>query len=128
MTPDSSREADITKALKRCSEECVAAALRFQSSRDPADLMLIIHGVLERDLPETRKAGLATATDSTRLIEDLGMDSFGMMEVVMTAEEVLGISVANQELREVTTLGTLKAFLLAKVQGTAPVATSAVPS
>ena len=116
MTSTDPREQDIIRSLKRCSEECIAAALRFQSSRDAGDLDVIIRGVLERDLPDTHTAALATATDTTRLIEDLGMDSFGMMEVVMTAEEVFAISVANQELREVTTLGTLKSFLLAKVK------------
>lgn len=116
MTSTDSREQDIIRALKRCSDESVAAALRFQASHDAADLSLIIKGVLERDLPDTHTAAMATATDSTRLIEDLGMDSFGMMEVVMTAEEVFGISVANQELRDVTTLGSLKSFLLSKVK------------
>lgn len=115
MTTTDTREQDIIRSLKRCSEETVAAALRFQSSRDAGDLAVIIRGVLERDLPETHTAALDTATDTTRLIEDLGMDSFGMMEVVMTAEEVFGITVANQELRDVTTLGSLKSFLLAKV-------------
>jgi len=117
MTSPDTREQDIIRSLKRCSEETVAAALRFQTSRDAGDLAVIIRGVLERDLPETHTAEMATATDTTRLIEDLGMDSFGMMEVVMTAEEVFGITVANQELREVTTLGTLKSFLLSKVKG-----------
>ncbi len=117
MTSTDPREQDIIRALKRCNEASIAAALRFQSSHDAADLSLIIQGVLERDLPDTHTGALATATDSTRLVEDLGMDSFGMMEVVMTAEEVFGISVANQELREVTTLGTLKTFIMAKVKG-----------
>ena len=117
MTSTDPREQDIIRALKRCNEACIAAAVRFQTSRDAGDLALIIEGVLERDLPDTHTSALATATDATRLVEDLGMDSFGMMEVVMTAEEVFGISVANQELREVTTLGTLKTFLMAKVKG-----------
>ena len=112
-------EQDIIRALKRCSEETIAAALRFQSSPTEADLDLIMRGVLERDLPETHVAALAAATDETRLMADLGMDSFGMMEVVMTAEEVLGISVANEELREVGTLGSLKAFLMQKTQAQA---------
>ena len=125
MTSTDTREQDIIRSLKRCSEETVAAALRFQTTRDAEDLSTIIRGVLERDLPETHTANMATATDTTRLIEDLGMDSFGMMEVVMTAEEVFGITVANQELREVSTLGTLKSFLMAKVKGEAPVAAPA---
>ena len=117
MTSPESREQDIIRALKRCSEPTIAAALRFQTSHDDNDLEFIIKGVLERDLPEAHAAAMATATDATRLMEDLGMDSFGMMEVVMTAEEVFGISVGNPELREVTTMGSLKAFLTAKTQG-----------
>ncbi len=116
MTPTDTRNQDIVRSLKRCNEACVEAALRFQTSHDSGDLALIIEGVLARDLPDTHITALATATDDTRLVEDLGMDSFGMMEVVMTAEEVFAISVANQELRDVNTLGKLKAFLLTKVR------------
>ena len=126
MIPTDTRSQDIVRSLKRCNEACIEAALRFQISRDTADLSLIIEGVLERDLPDTHVAALATATDDTRLVEDLGMDSFGMMEVVMTAEEVFGISVANQELRDVNTLGKLKAFLLEKVKS-GPAAGESLP-
>jgi len=62
---------------------------------------------------------LAAATDESRIMEDLGMDSFGMISVVMTAEEVLGVSIANEELKDVITLGALKQFLQAKVSATA---------
>ena len=46
-----------------------------------------------------------------KLIEDIGMDSFGMIEVVMTAEEVLGLTIATEELSSIVTLGDLKKFL-----------------
>ena len=76
--------------------------------------------MLERDLPEERVAGLATATDASRISEDIGMDSFGMIDVVMTAEEVLGISIENNEMRGLSTLGDLKQFLKAKTQASLP--------
>jgi acyl carrier protein len=112
------REQEITASLKRCSPETVAAALSFQTTHSEADLSKIINGVLERDLPDTHTAELAAATDETRLVDDLGMDSFGMIEVVMTAEEVFGITIPNQELRDIHTLGALKSYLLGKVHST----------
>ena len=67
----------------------------------------------ERTIPKPE--GVHAATDDSRLIEDVGMDSFGMIEVVMTAEEVLGITVATEEMGGIRTLGELKAFLRAKL-------------
>ena len=49
-----------------------------------------------------------------KLMEDIGMDSFGMIEVVMTAEEVLGLTIATEEMNGIATLGDLKKFLRAK--------------
>lgn len=109
------RQQLITQSLKRCSEATVAAALRFEESRDLDELPAIILGVLERDAANPKPEGIAAATDDSRLIEDIGMDSFGMIEVVMTAEEVLGITVATQEMNGIRTLGDLKTFLRSKL-------------
>jgi 3-hydroxyacyl-[acyl-carrier-protein] dehydratase len=109
------RDSIIKETLKHCSPETLAAAVSYQTSRSEAELGKLILGVFERDLPERSVASLSAATDESRIMEDLGMDSFGMISVVMTAEEVLNISIANEELNEVTTLGELKRFLQAKV-------------
>jgi len=110
------RQQEIKTTLKRCSEATIAAALRYSTTLSDDDLDAIIRGVLQRDLPEERVAGLAMATDASRISEDIGMDSFGMIDVVMTAEEVLGISIENNEMRGLSTLGDLKQFLKAKTQ------------
>lgn len=115
MPVSEERQQQITKSLKRCSEATVAAALRFDESRDLDELPAIVLGVLERDAATPKPEGVAVATDESRLIEDIGMDSFGMIEVVMTAEEVLGITVATQEMSGIHTLGELKAFLRSKL-------------
>ena len=122
MTPDSDREKVITDALKHTSEETVQAALRFQETRQPADLDLIIRSVLKRDLPENVAGNAETATDESRIVEDLGMDSFGTIELMMTAEGVFGISIANSEMKNVSTIGQLKEFLMAKMDGKSPLA------
>ena len=109
------RKLEIAKSLKRCSDETLEDALRFEESRDLAELPVIMLGVLARDAANPKPEGMAAATDDCRLMEDIGLDSFGMIEVVMTAEEVLGITVANQEMNDIRTLGQLKAFLRTKL-------------
>jgi acyl carrier protein len=109
------RKQEIVKSLKRCSDETVEAALRFEATRNLDELPAIILGVLERDAATPKPGGVAAATEESRLMEDIGMDSFGMIEVVMTAEEVLGITVANQEMNDIRTLGQLKVFLRNKL-------------
>jgi len=125
MTPESDREKEILGALKHTSEETVQAALRFQHTRQPEDLDIIIRSVLRRDLPEDVAANADTATDESRLMEDLGMDSFGTIEVMMTAEEVFGITIANSEMKDVSTIGQLKQFLMAKLESKRPVTSTA---
>lgn len=105
------RRQQLLKALKRCHPAAVEAALRFEESRDFAEMPAIILGVIERDAAHPKPGAIAAATDASLLIEDLGMDSFGMIEVAMTAEEVLGITVPTHELHGIRTLGDLKEFL-----------------
>ena len=111
MPVSDDRTQEITKSLKRCSEETVAAALRFEESKNLDELDAIILGVLARDAANPRPDGVASVTDDMKLIDDIGMDSFGMIEVVMTAEEVLGLTIATEELSGIITLGDLKKFL-----------------
>lgn len=92
----------------------MAAALRFEESRNLEELDPIILGVLARDAANPRPDGVASVTDDMKLIDDIGMDSFGMIEVVMTAEEVLGLTIATEELSGIVTLGDLKKFLRSK--------------
>jgi len=109
------RTQEITKSLKRCSDASVAAALRFEETHNLDELPAIIIGVLERDAANPPATGIAAAAEDARLMEDMGMDSFGMIEVVMTAEEVLGITVATEEMSSIRTLGELKQFLRTKL-------------
>jgi acyl carrier protein len=115
MPIDAARTEEISKALKRCSDETVAAAFRLQERVDDTDIDGVIRGVLARDLQEERLPTLPEASDDSRLIEDIGMDSFGMIEVVMTAEEVFGITISNEEMKGIRTLGELKSFLRSKL-------------
>ena len=52
-------------------------------------------------------------------MEDLGVDSLMMLEIVMLVEETLDVSIENDELMELRTLGDVKTLIDCKVQGIA---------
>lgn len=60
---------------------------------------------------------LKDADDDLRLIEDLGIDSLTMMEIVILVEEVLQMSINNDELRNLRTVGDIKTFIDCKIRG-----------
>ena len=101
-------------ALKRCSLATYYAACKFKASGRSEDLRTLVVGVIERFVERELRPKLAEASDALRLREDLAIDSLTMMEVVMIAEEVLQITVSNEELTQLRTLGDVVAFILGK--------------
>ena len=62
----------------------------------------IIFATLRAALPQARPL-----SDSTHIIEDLGLDSVAVMDFVMEIEDKLDISVPLDKIAEVETLGDL---------------------
>ncbi len=106
---------NLRTALKRCNVETIEAAVRFRTTGNPAELPTIVYGVIERHLPAENTRSLTDAPDDTRLIEDLGIDSLTLLEIVLSIEETIGISIENEELREIATLGQVKTFITHKI-------------
>jgi 3-hydroxyacyl-[acyl-carrier-protein] dehydratase len=117
---------ELREALKRCSPATYFAACKFRQSRDAADLAAIINGVVERYVERDLRAKLLANDTALRLREDLGLDSLTMMEIVMLAEEVLHISISNEELTHLRTLGDVHRFFEEKTREPAPSA-SVIP-
>jgi acyl carrier protein len=113
--PASNRRGEIIHTMRRCKAEAVEAAVRFQDTRSPADVEPVVHGLIAREMPDEKAIDLATVPGSTRLIEDLGLDSLGLMEIVMAAEEVFGITIENHELRSIRTMEQLNGFVAIKL-------------
>ncbi|OHE86738.1 MAG: hypothetical protein A3G75_12040 [Verrucomicrobia bacterium RIFCSPLOWO2_12_FULL_64_8] len=105
----------LREVLKRCSPSTYEAARRFRQTGDPAHLPAIIHGVIQRYMEPDRRAALTQPDDGLRLVEDLGIDSLTMMEIVMLAEDVLQITVTGREMCQLRTLGDAKRFIEGKV-------------
>jgi 3-hydroxyacyl-[acyl-carrier-protein] dehydratase len=108
---------DLDEALRRCTPETFAAAKRYRETGDVTAIPAIVFGIIDRYQPATAPVQLANADDTTRLIEDLGLDSLTLLEIVMSIEEVLQIRIANEELRGIRTLAQLNKFLAAKISG-----------
>jgi 3-hydroxyacyl-[acyl-carrier-protein] dehydratase len=113
-------EAALRESLKRCSGATLDAALEFRKTGDTELLPVVVMGIIERFLEPDEKPKLHDAGDDLRIIEDLGVDSLTMMEVVILVEEVVGVSISTDELQSLRTVGDIKIFIDHKVKGLPP--------
>ena len=49
------------------------------------------------------------------MIEDLGLDSLTMVEIVLAVEDAIGMSIDNEDIQKLTTLGDIKSYIKEKV-------------
>src|SRR5262245_34705113 len=110
-------EAALREALKRCSPSTFEAAVQFRKTGNPEHVPAIVIGVIERFVEPDLRVKLKDADDDLRLIEDLGVDSLTMMEIVILVEDVLQMSINNDELRNLRTVGDVKTFIDCKIRG-----------
>lgn len=115
FTPED--EIALRESLKRCSPATVEASLQYRRTQDTAQLPIIIIGVIERYVESDLRPKLREGDDELRLVEDLGVDSLTMMEIVMLVEEILQMQTNNDELRNLRTVGDVKTFIDCKVRG-----------
>lgn len=104
-------------SLKRCSPETVEAALAYRKTGDVERVSTIILGIVERFLEPDIRPRLRSGGDGQRIFEDLGIDSLTLVEIVMLVEETLDMSINNDELRDLRTVGDVKLFIDCKLKG-----------
>jgi len=110
-------EVTLRESLKRCSPATVEAAVLYRRSHDTAQLPTIVIGVIERFVESDLRPKLREGDDELRLVEDLGVDSLTMMEIVMLVEETIQVQTNNDELRGLRSVGDVKTFIDCKVKG-----------
>lgn len=111
LAPES--DALLREKLKRCSPETYKAARRFRKTRDMKVVPTVVHGVIERFVEQDLRAKLNENEDSLRLVEDLAIDSLSLFEIVMVTEDVLEITIENDDVCRLRTLGDIKRFIVA---------------
>lgn len=110
-------EAALRESLKRCPPATAEAAINYRKTGDLAQIPTVVLGVIERFVEPDLRPKLKHADPELRVVEDLGVDSLTMMEVVLLVEESLKITIKNDELRNLRTIGDINTFIEAKVTG-----------
>ena len=107
----------LKETLKRCSRETLDAALEYRKTGDVAKVPTIVLGIIERFLDPDVADKLHSGDKDVRFMEDLGLDSLTMIEAIMMVEESLGVSIKNEELINLRTVGDLEGFIREKITG-----------
>lgn len=105
----------LREILKRCPPSTYEAARRFRVTGDVRQVPAIVFGIIERFTESELRPKLREPHDGLMLGEDLGLDSLTMMEIVLLVEDVLTISIKNDELRHLRTLGDVRQFVEGKL-------------
>jgi len=111
---------ELREELKRCPSGTFEAVVTFRQDQDATQIPVIVMGVIERFLEPEARPKLREGNEETNLMEDLGIDSLTMLEIVMLLEKTLNVTFDNEELRELRTIGGVNAFMEAKIKGEAP--------
>jgi acyl carrier protein len=91
------------------------------AQRDFASLDTVVLAIVAFHRPNRSSvANPDDLPDSAQLIADLGYDSLALAEIVFFVEELYQISIANEDLLKLQTIGDLRTYVHAKV--TAPAA------
>lgn len=88
--------------------EITASYLAFASTGERARLDEVVLGLLYFYLAKRPEAPLTTMPGSTRLREDLGVDSLTMIDIVFLAENLFAIKLVDEVLSRITTLDELR--------------------
>jgi 3-hydroxyacyl-[acyl-carrier-protein] dehydratase len=106
---------DPAEKLRRLPPSALENFRKFRTTGDEAALTELIFVVLYDFLPQKFKTGAPGWPDTARLIEDLGFDSLAIAETVFFFEDLFSISISNEEIRQVRTVGELRAFVQKKL-------------
>jgi acyl carrier protein len=72
---------------------------------DRAELLEELKTLMGEYMEPSEKPKLATLTDDTSFIDDIHMDSIDMVDVVIKVENKYGISIKNETIPQLNTVG-----------------------
>lgn len=106
-------------ALARFPAEVLQAYQRYRDSGDPS----AVDAVVIAAVIDYRPCGAGPApavTDETRLFEDLGYDSVAVAELVFFLEDIFDLTIANDDIVAVRTIGALRRCVAQKFKPVPP--------
>lgn len=110
-------EANLRDSLKRCSAETIEAAVEFRKTGNAELAGTVVIGIIERFLEADKRDLLKSSNpDSLIMTTDLGLDSLTMVEIVLAVEDATGMSIDNEDVQKLKTIGDIKAFVAEKVK------------
>ena len=118
MNPEnftSEDESSLREALKRCSESTIESAVEFRKTGNPELVGPVVIGIIERFAEPDKREMLKNASDGLKMVDDLGLDSLTMVEIVLAVEDATGASIDNEDVQKIHTLGDIKAYIAAKM-------------
>jgi acyl carrier protein len=105
------QEEKLRESFKRYSPETLTSILSFRKEGNTNCVLNAVNGIIERYLPAEHAASLSQRPDSLRLVEDLGLDSLTMLEIIMSIEEALDFRIADNDARQIRTLGDVRRYV-----------------
>lgn len=108
-------EAALRETLKRCSPETIEKAVELRKTGNAELAGPVVIGIIERFLEPEKRDLLKNPQDSLRMVDDLGLDSLTMVEIVLAVEDSTGASIDNEDVQKIHTLGDIKAYIAAKM-------------
>jgi acyl carrier protein len=117
------------EAKKRADESLVGFPPRiitayhsFAETGNPANLDVVVLGVLHFYLAKKPPEPLDSFPGTTRLVEDLGCDSLTMMDTVFMVESLFDTNLDDAELARISTLDDLRNYLRRQTGPSTPAA------
>lgn len=108
-------EAALRETLKRCSPETIEKAVELRKTGNAELAGPVVIGIIERFLEPEKRDLLKNPQDSLRMVDDLGLDSLTMVEIVLAVEDATDASIDNEDVQKIHTLGDIKAYIAAKM-------------
>lgn len=106
----------VPKELDRFPQEAKQAYQRFVEDGDEADLRILLKAALLDFMPNRQKAaGTKSLEGSQKLIEDLGLDSLAVAEMVFFFEDIFQVSIPSNEILNLQTVADLEGYVSRKL-------------
>ena len=112
FTPED--EQALRDSLKRCSADTIEKAVEFRKTGNVDLLGDVVIGIIARFAEPDKRELLVNPSDDLVILDDLGLDSLTMVEIVLAVEDTIGITIGEDEVQTIRTLGDLKVFIKEK--------------